>query len=97
GHNLSSHISRVKKMTAYKGAAPTYKEPVLERTPSSKPTSLPKTPSATYPSGSKPVSPKSRASLPATTKPAPATYFPKGNIRTRTQVIGNETRGHRGL
>ncbi|MEG2337194.1 MAG: hypothetical protein RSC04_05595, partial [Bacteroidales bacterium] len=97
GHNLSSHISRVKKMTAYKGAAPTYKEPVLERTPSSKPTSSPKTPSATYPSGSKPVSPKSRASLPATTKPAPATYFPKGNIRTRTQVIGNETRGHRGL
>lgn len=91
GHNLSSRISRVNKMTAYKSSPTILKETPISVNEFPKST---KNPVVANPTNSKSSGKSSTGKIAV---PTNASVFPKGNIRPRASVISTEKREKRGL
>ena len=96
GHNLSSRISRVNRMTNYKRSRGNYTPKDYERPAATEPsTTTPSTPEASTPRTSKPTKStqkKSATKSNKTTKPSS-----KSSSRPRSTVISNAPRTKRGL
>ena len=99
GHNLSSRISRVNKMTGYKQNRGSYIPTDYERPAATDPVTTPDSPSrqknTAIPSTSKPQG----STTPKTDKPTSAQPRPSSasNIRPRSAVISTAPRATRGL